>query len=631
MRKLAMIPGIIFGLLFAGAGLFILNQTAIPTWQNWQSMQDWRPAQAKLLSLSGSDNNTEATYRYEFAGTDYQSDRVYVAEFKDNIGSYHADLYQRLDRYRRSGESIPIWINPRQPNQAVIDRDMRWGLFALMTAFCSIFFVIGMIVLIASIRSKTSTEAASAIPLHELRKEWKEKKQQPGFDQTFIEYCQNRYEQNQMANQDRSRQIDWKSRKGWGTAQIRSNATKGIWFFWLFAVVWNAISAPLIFAIPGEIQKNNYAVLIALLFPLVGLVLIYNAIVKTLEYRRFGKVFYEMDPYPGAIGGHVGGRIQIDRLPGQQALKANEIYVRLECIHSYVSGTGENRSRKENIKWAEQGKPEITTLGRGSSLQFRFDVPDNLPEATVQQTKAYYYWRLTLKVDIAGVDLNRNYNIPVFKTGETSRAAHHDISAQVAANRKKQSDEVQSSIARGNFDIEGLSRAMRYSSRGNEIQLSFPMFRNKFLTLIAAIFAGGFGFATYSMAATASKGGLFGIAIGVFGLPFALVALISTIATIYLIFNNLHVTINPGSVHIVRRLLFIPVFQRSLERHQISHLLIKKSGSTGQGVDRVEHYKIKLQDKKGHSATIAEDLDGKEVALQFAEYLAQRTGVKLNR
>ena len=138
---------------------------------------------------------------------------------------------------------------------------------------------------------------------------------------------------------------------------------------------------------------------------------------------------------------------------------------------------------------------------------------------------------------------------------------------------------------------------MRYSTQGNQIHMSFPMFRNKLLTLFAVIFAGGFGFATFSIAASASEGGLFGIAAGLFGLPFALVALLSAVATIYLLFNNLQVTIDSGRVSIMRRLLFIPVFLRNLERHQISHLFLKKSGSTGQGVARVEHYKIKLKIK----------------------------------
>ena len=150
------------------------------------------------------------------------------------------------------------------------------------------------------------------------------------------------------------------------------------------------------------------------------------------------------------------------------------------------------------------------------------------------------------------------------------------------------------------------------------------MFRNKFLTLFAAIFAGGFGFATYSMADMASGGGLFGIFITIFGIPFFLVALVAAMATVYLPFNNLVVDIEPGEITVLRRLLFIPIFRRQLRRDDISHLSINRSGSTGQGVDKIEHFKIRAEDKQGNQVTIAEDIDGEDVAVHLRDYLAQR-------
>lgn len=628
MRKLAIIPGLIFGLIFAGAGFFILSKTSIPTWQNWSEMQSWRPVYAKLLSVSGSDNDTKASYRYEFGGATYQGNRVYVAEFKDNIGSYHADLLQQLRPYQQNGQLLPIWINPLSPDQAVIDRDMRWGLFVLMTVFCSVFILIGLAVGYGCIRGARKPKTSRRMSLLDLRKEWKQKQQDPNFSQSFLEFSQLRYGDSQQPDPVEFDNIDWQSHKGWETARIASNASKGAWFFWIFALIWNAISIPIIFIIPDELTDGNYAALIALLFPLAGIFLIYKAIASTLEYRHFGKVLFEMDPYPGAIGGHVGGRVQVSRLPYQKAIEAKDIWVRLECVYSYVSGSGKNRSRRENIKWAEQGKPQIDSLGQGVGLQFRFDLPTDLPNADVEQKGAYHFWRLSIKADVSGIDLNRNYNIPVFDTGATSRFIRHDISAQSNAIKAKESAQVKSSIASGNFDIDGLSRAMRFTYQGNEIRMEFPMFRNKVLALFAAIFAAGFGFATFSIAGMALQGGLFGIFTGLFGIPFFLVALLTGLATIYLLFNNLSVSISSDNVSVLRRLLFIPVYRRTLSRNEISHLSIKRSGSTGQGINRIEHFKLKVHDKNGRTVTLAEDLDGKDVAAHFCDYLAQRIGVE---
>ena len=84
-----------------------------------------------------------------------------------------------------------------------------------------------------------------------------------------------------------------------------------------------------------------------------------------------------------------------------------------------------------------------------------------------------------------------------------------------------------------------------------------------------------------------------------------------------------------GTVTVLRRLLFIPILQRQLNVSNISHLSVKRSGSTGQGVDKIEHFKLQLHDKSGKSLTLAEDLDGKDVATHFCNYLAQRLNVEL--
>ncbi len=628
MRRLFILSALIFGLFFIGGGLFFLSQTAFPMWQSWHSMQQWQPAYAQLLSVSGGENYTHAHYRYQVNGATFTGERVYVSDFNDNIGAYHSNLLNRLHNHQNSDQPVQIWVNPVYPQEAVIDRDMRWGLFALISGFCSIFILIGAVVIYSSIGNSNKESNFKRPSLSKLRTEWKQKQQDPNFKDSFVAYSQYRMAELKQAANGAAEKLDWKTRKGWESAKISSQAWKRSLILWGVAIFWNVISTPLLWAFPHELAEKNYAILIALLFPLAGIFLLYKAVMSTLEYRRFGQVLLEMDPYPGAIGGHVGGRIKVSRLAYNTATHSLQLSVRLECVYSYVSGSGKNRSRHENIKWAEQGKPQIGRLGQGVNLAFRFDVPDNLPNADVAQTGDYNFWRLSIKAEISGIDLNRQYNIPVFNTGETSRFVRHDISAQVAARKSKESDVAKTSIAMGNFDIPGLSRAMRLSTQRNEIRMTFPMFRNKALTIFAAAFAGGFGFASYSMIDMASKDSAFGLFIGLFCAPFLIIALIAAIMTIYLPFNNLRVCINADGISVLRRLLFVPIFLRSLGTKDISHLSIARSGSTGQGVDKIEHYKLKAHDKAGKSITLAEDLDGEDVAAHFCDYLAQRLNVE---
>ena len=610
--------------------MMVFSETVWPTWQDWRVMQQWQPASAQLLEISGSDNETIANYRYKYNGVTYQGDRVYVALFKDNIGSYHADLLKRLREQKNAGQLVSIWVNPLDHQQAVIDRDMRWGLFALMCGFCSVFIFMGSLVMYAGLPGGKTRPRFKSPSLASLREEWEQKIQQdPGFASSFIEYRRYRSAELKQESEVKEEGIDWRTRKGWETSTIRSKVSSVLLQNWLFAIVFNAASWPLCFTVlPGELEQGEYLALFILLFPLLSLFLLYRAVLSTLEYQRFGKVFFEMDPYPGAIGGHIGGKISVTQLAYNMASETSaQLSVRLECVYSYMSGSGDDRKRRETIKWAEEGRPLVKNAGRGVDLVFRFDVPDTLPEADIKKTNAYHYWRLTAKAVLQGIDLNRQYDIPVFNTGEESRFARHDLSEQIEKHKEQQSEVVKNSIALGDFDMPGLLRSMRSSTQGDALTMVFPMFRNKALTFLVSIFSVGFGFASYSIMGSAFEQGGWGVLMGLFGLPFFLVALIATVVMVYLLFNNLRVDITPQTVTILRRLLFIPILHRQINVSDISHLSIKRSGSTGQGVGKIEHFKLKLHDKLGKSFTLAEDLDGKDVATHFCNYLAQRLNV----
>lgn len=629
MRLFRVLPLLLFGLAFAGGGAYLLSQTAGAMWQDWHAMRSWQPAYGKLLSVSGADNQTRARYRYDVDGLRFENDRVYVAEFNDNIGSYHDELRSRLERHESTGAPVTVWVNPNDPSQAVIDRDMRWGLFSLISAFCAAFILAGLLVVYAALNGGNSRTISQRPPLSALRREWEEKQKDPNFSDTLLEYARQRHAELEEGEKDARDRQNWRTRKGWETSIILSEAKRGTFVLWFFALAWNAISAPVLFFLPEELDNGNLLALVGVIFPLAGVYLLFLAIRSTLEYRRFGTVAFEMDPHPGAIGGHVGGHILVPHLSYDIATNpAAKLTVRLECVYSYMSGSGDDRSRREDIKWAEEGSPLVEHAAQGVQLAFRFNVPDNLPEADPTQTGAYHFWRVDVKAGIPGTDLKRQYNIPVFRTGESSRSVRHDISAQVAKRKEQESEVVRQQIARGNFDIPALSRAMNYREAGGEIRMSFPMFRNKLLTAFAAIFAGGFGFAAHSMSGIAFKGGISGLLVAVFSIPFVLVAMLASIATVYLLFNNLRVRIARNEVTVLRRLLFIPVFSRRLNVTDIAWLAIRKTGSTGQGIGKIEHFKLIAQDHAGKSVTLAEDLDGEDAAGHFRDHLSRRLNVE---
>ena len=176
-------------MIFAAGGAFIASETAVPLFVDWQAMQGWQAHTAVLQSVSGGDSSTEATYRYEWHGRTFQNDRVHVAAFNDNIGSYQRKLQDRLDKLYRNKQPVTIYVDPTDPRQSVIDRDMRWGLAVLVTGFCAIFLLIGVVVIYASL-SPSRSPKFKAPKIADLRREFELKQKDESFNQSFLEFLQ---------------------------------------------------------------------------------------------------------------------------------------------------------------------------------------------------------------------------------------------------------------------------------------------------------------------------------------------------------------------------------------------------------------------------------------------------------
>ncbi|OOZ38426.1 hypothetical protein BOW53_15640, partial [Solemya pervernicosa gill symbiont] len=298
------IIGFLFGLIFAAAGFGFITFLALPDLTDWQQMKSWQPAKmvvtsTRLESHSGDSTTYEAhaTYRYHFNNQLFHGQRVGISTEADNIGSWQQQTYKRLRDAEQRGYTVNGWVNPAQPNESVIDREIRWGLMALKGILGGIFALVGSVVAIASLsRTKTKTTQSSTTP--------------------------------------------WIGNPKWQSNPIRSSAVSQLKGIWLFTILWNAISMPAPFLAFDEFMAGDYAVAFVLLFPIVGAGFLYFAIKKSLEWHRFGPTPLTLSPMPGSLGGKVAGHIDIN-LPYSES---RGIEITLKCIHTYTSGSGKNRT-----------------------------------------------------------------------------------------------------------------------------------------------------------------------------------------------------------------------------------------------------------------------------------------------
>ncbi len=166
----------------------------------------------------------------------------------------------------------------------------------------------------------------------------------------------------------------WHWRPEWHTGRIKGSRKLEAVIFGLMGLVFFGLSLPALTALPKELERGNYALLVVLLFTIIGLVLMFLAAKAFLQVLRYETLIFRPDPMPGSWRGWVSGAIVIPK--GARVIGA--IDLELACIHKTVSGSGKNRRVSEVPIWAaKESRPAATVQGMGPIVQLpvKFQVP----------------------------------------------------------------------------------------------------------------------------------------------------------------------------------------------------------------------------------------------------------------
>jgi len=203
----------------------------------------------------------------------------------------------------------------------------------------------------------------------------------------------------------------WRVRPEWARGRIESAGLKAVWMTWGFALVWNAISSPILFAFRDEWAKGNKAMVIGLLFPLIGVGILVVAVRATIHWRKYGRSVFNMLSIPGAIGGSLEGALEIPRkLRPRQGFR-----LRLSCTRRTVTGSGKHRSVNEQLLWEEDKRITGDLLEADpnrTGVPIFFRVPEDQPQSL--DGNPAIIWRLEVQAELPGVDYFERFEVPVF-------------------------------------------------------------------------------------------------------------------------------------------------------------------------------------------------------------------------
>jgi hypothetical protein len=368
----------LFALPFAGfatwAGLKIITALWLA-----HAAQSWQPVNARVLSAQvvsrGDYKSTtwEAKARYEYVvdATSYVSERIGVHSGGDNLDESAHRIVDELKTSQRTGRPVIAWVNPGRPSEAILRREIRWNLVGLQGIFALAFGLIGFGLIAATLvavrRDRRVDELALRFP------------GQP-----------------------------WRLRPDWAEGRALGEDGSEAAERTVMAVLWNLVSAPLIWLVPRELARKNYPAVVGVLFPLSGIWLAFSAAKRVGRWRRLRRSALVLETLPGVVGGKLRGRIETSLpLP-----PSGELTLTLTCIRRRRLG-GRSGWAEDVLQREGQVLPPSAISRRleGATIQVEFEIPAGAPASTPRAPPERVLWRLEAR---AKPGFEARFEVPVF-------------------------------------------------------------------------------------------------------------------------------------------------------------------------------------------------------------------------
>jgi hypothetical protein len=545
-------------------------------------MRSWQETPAtivwtKLESHSGSEGGVtyEATaeYTYQYAGRQYSARRVGLYGGSDNFGSYHQDVHRQLSEHQKSGRPFRCYVNPDNPAEAILFRDLRWWMVGFQ-AVCAAAFggaAFGMLAFgIAAYRKEKHERALAALHPDE----------------------------------------PWLCKTAWADGKIKSSTVVMTVFRIVFAFFWNVISIPLTIGLLLERGKNGPWIYLVLVFPIVGVFLILSAIKSVLSWRKYAGSVFEMASVPGVIGGQLAGVIRVPvKVAPQEGFRLT-----LNCVKRVTTNNGQDSNTSESVLWQDEqliAHEMLQNDPERSAIPALFQIPYECQPTDETEANSKILWRLEVSAKTPGLDFAASFEVPVFKTPESDPNFKVDRSliAPYAAPEDPDRDLCDAGVIK------------TQSPSGDGLRLVFPMARAPGMAIqmmvVGLVFA-AVPIVMFHFGAEWWLSAIFGVVFGLIGL-----VLLAFSADVW--FYRSALDVSPAGLTIVGG-LFGRGRQRRIARDEIEKVvpLSRMTSRAGQG-EKV-YYDIDVVCSTGEKVTAGKRILGKRLAESVIRQIEQALG-----
>jgi uncharacterized membrane protein YsdA (DUF1294 family) len=348
----------LFLIPFLGFGIWMGSQT-FKTINKVDAAQSWTETPAEVLSCvlkSHRGSKGSRTYcvtgqfAYTFNTKKYRSFQVtFYTDGNDNVGNFHQRIFHQLESARLSKKTLPCWVNPNNPDEAVLIRELRPEMIGFQLLFVVFFGGAALAIMAGVVFSHRGKKPING----------KVRMRHSGIHRALL-------------------------------------LSGGAVFAAVLWVNWKAL------VLTGNIASMWYLGL----FLIPGVVLIGYGLYAWLRFAKFGVSELMLSPSVIRLRDRINATVLIPRIV------EGDFKGRLTCTHYYSTGSGKHRSTHHDVVWSEEmmsgGSPAGEQL---TQVNFHFELRGG--HVTEDRNDEGYYWRLLVTSDMPGVDYKAEFDIIV--------------------------------------------------------------------------------------------------------------------------------------------------------------------------------------------------------------------------
>lgn len=544
----------IFPAIFIGLGAFFLFKVSIPQVFKFIKQQSFLKVNAELVdtNLEWTPNKSgeyiytlSAIYEYEYNDMQY-THQIEETEVRDTTYHYMTKSNKNalLHEWKEEG-SKAFYIDPMKPEKIQELQDIGAVFWTLLIGLPTLFVLVGVLMIVGIFKHKKIDYASVTEP--------------------------------------------WLFKTNWKNNHISCSTIASNRGMIIVTVFWNLLAFTMFGIMVNKHGIDSTQLLLIIIFPVIGLGLLFNVFSKIIDLTKNGTAFLKLDPFPGSIGGHFGGVISFEkRLP-----KNSVVEIKLNCVKVTIS-SGSNKSRRETLLWQTSGFVYLNEDLK--SGQFRFDIPLRLKPSDL--TRQGIHWHVVSTISYDNGHFERQFEVPLYETYSKS-------SISVASEEHPEAKR---------FAVELINDVTEFTETESGYTLRFPNFRIlKPFLVFGSLLGGGLLTLVYYNLQDQFLPFLFNIGFGFIGVIFLGIVIFEG-------FYTLKVDLEPGKIKVNHKWLGVPFKIKKIVRNDLTEFIIGPylNSDTNSGKHTAYHKVSLIYNRK--KTAVAIRLKNKATAQQMKDF-----------